>query len=243
MGESTCLSSAVDWKEVQREWEGGVPTKDLAYKYKCTSMAIAMTARKRGWGRDPVKLKEAKEIKKLAFKKAVGDHLGMLPAEMEDMIDSARDLDDADLQASVVYLHRKHISQYRDLADTLFDELRSTCEDKDLFRKVAEIATSEKVDEEAVKNLNKVMEKMASLPSRVKALKELAETSKIIVAIERESFGMRPIDYDDSARKAMKNAAEVVVDGFEHITAKFNTVLGEARDVTPKKYPDEVTIN
>ena len=212
-----------------------MPTKEIAQRFDFSAGQIALRARTDGWIRDPNMMLQASAYKREKFEVAVSAATGVPVRELSDIIDEARDLEDHDLQAVIIHLHRKHVTKFRDLAEKLYQELSEATIGKPLLEEVAGGLALAMKDPKAVEKLDKVYEKMMSLPSRIDSLKKLAETAKIIVAIERESFGLKPIDYDDKAKLAAKAAVEAVTEGFDTIRGKFRQIIDQPpmKDITP----------
>ena len=216
-----------DWDRISRLWSSGVPTQVIATQTGLAASTIALKARSGKWVRDQDALLTAADVRKHAFRVGVSRVLALDPADAEDLIDEARTLNDHDLQAIIVQLHRRHVTKYRTLADTLFEELRAATEGREIYEQVAALASLTAGDPTASDQISRLYAKIVSLPQRISSLKQLVETAKIIVAIERESFGLKPIDYDDKAQRAAALAVEVVSEGFEVIQGKFQEVLRE----------------
>lgn len=232
-----------DWAKIEQLWRAGVPSKTIAAQQGVTATTVAITARNRRWCRDADAMINMAQIKKQAFKKAMAETTGLDETAVQDLIDDAKDLEDHDMQAVVVHLHRKHVGRYRDLADTLFEELRATTEGREIYEQLAAMLELKGIDPKAAEKFDQLMTRVSTLSNRIASFKQLVEASKTLIAIERESFGLKPIDYDDSAKKAARAAAEVVTEGFDLIQNRFQAVLNATvvKEVTPNG--DEIVVN
>jgi hypothetical protein len=199
-------------------------------------------ARDKTWVRDADAMINAREIKKAAFRKAMSRATGLDESIVQDIVDEANDLQDHDMQGVIVHMHRNHISGYRDLASQLFDELSDTSGAKDLYRDMALEFQKSGIDETMIDKFDRLMGKMASLGSRISAFKQLAEATKTVITIEREAFGLKPIDYDSSQKSLPE--PEAVTSGLNSLHDKFKKVLDDkvvatvpsdivTKDVTP----------
>ena len=81
----------------------------------------------------------------------------------------------------------------------LFDELELMvgAENVNLLQQLGELLYSP--DEKGMDKLNDLYMKIINLPNRVKAIKELSDTMKTLVALERQAYGLddennKPID-------------------------------------------------
>lgn len=74
----------------------------------------------------------------------------------------------------------------------LLGELEETTGNKDLFEQLGELLYAP--DKNGVDKLNEIYQKVIALPSRIKGMKDLADTLKTLVGLERQAFGI-----DDNA--------------------------------------------
>ena len=109
-------------------------------------------------------------------------------------------IDDAATKLTDIRLgQRKDISRARSISMKLFDELELMvgAENVNLLQQLGELLYSP--DEKGMDKLNDLYMKIINLPNRVKAIKELSDTMKTLVALERQAYGLddennKPID-------------------------------------------------
>ncbi len=92
--------------------------------------------------------------------------------------------------ASVRLAHRKDIQRSRRIAMSLFDELEQMVgEDHvDLLIRLGDLMWCP--DDKGKDTLNDIYQKVISMPGRVKSMKDLSDTLKTLVGLERQAFGL-----------------------------------------------------
>lgn len=137
----------------------------------------------------------------------------------------------ATLQAALIREHRTDINRMRRLCMAMLQELEHQTHALDWYLDLGEILRKE--DDKGVDKLNDLYHKVISTPGRVDSLKKLGETLKILIALERQAFGMRE-DFEDSEIRKAKQAAltpadmSESTDDYTKITQRFMKVLGQA---------------
>lgn len=109
-------------------------------------------------------------------------------------------IEDAATQLTYVRLNqRKDIQRSRKIAMSLFDELEHQVgvENAKNLEKLGELLRSE--DDKGRDALNDIYHKIISMPGRVKSMKDLSDTLKTLIALERQAFGLddennKPVD-------------------------------------------------
>lgn len=100
-------------------------------------------------------------------------------------------IDDAATKLTDIRLgQRKDISRARSISMKLFDELELMvgAENVNLLQQLGELLYSP--DDKGMDKLNDLYMKVINLPNRVKAIKELSDTMKTLVALERQAYGL-----------------------------------------------------
>ena len=100
-------------------------------------------------------------------------------------------IDDAATKLTDIRLgQRKDISRARSISMKLFDELELMvgAENVNLLQQLGELLYNP--DDKGMDKLNDLYMKIISLPNRVKAIKELSDTMKTLVALERQAYGL-----------------------------------------------------
>uniref|UniRef100_UPI0028D6492F hypothetical protein n=1 Tax=Rouxiella badensis TaxID=1646377 RepID=UPI0028D6492F len=94
----------------------------------------------------------------------------------------------AEVIATVRMEHRGDIRRARELTNTLFDELAGECGDVAALEQLGELMRRE--DDKGMDKLNDLYHKIISLPSRVKSMKDLSDSLKTLIGLEREAYSI-----------------------------------------------------
>jgi hypothetical protein len=94
----------------------------------------------------------------------------------------------AEVIATVRMEHRGDIRRARELTNTLFDELARECGDVTALEQLGELMRRE--DDKGMDRLNDLYNKIISLPSRVKSMKDLSDSLKTLIGLEREAYSI-----------------------------------------------------
>ena len=95
---------------------------------------------------------------------------------------------ESQVQARIRLSHRKDIAAARTLAMNLMAELQAITGNRELFNQLVEKMFAP--DRNVVDRLNELYQKAISLGNRTKTMKDLADTLKTLIALEREAFGL-----------------------------------------------------
>lgn len=95
----------------------------------------------------------------------------------------------AEAIANVRMEHRGDIKRARELANLLFSELSAECTDVEALHKLGELMLSP--DEKGQDKLNDLYHKIISMPQRVKSMKDLSDTLKTLIGLEREAYSIK----------------------------------------------------
>ncbi|EEK8830285.1 hypothetical protein G9609_004406, partial [Salmonella enterica] len=98
----------------------------------------------------------------------------------------------AEVIASVRMEHRGDIRRARELTNTLFDELGAQCADVGALEQLGDIMFAP--DDKGRDRLNETYQKVISLPSRVKSLKDLSDSLKTLIGLEREAWSIGTVE-------------------------------------------------
>lgn len=173
-----------DWERIEQLYRAGVlSVREIASACGVSHVAIHKRAKRDGWVRD------------LAGKiKAKADSLvntGVVNTEVnkEAAALTERSIVDANAKAiaDIRLGHRTDISRSRRLALKLLDELEGLTDERGTLRElIQQLQEHEDVDTAMLE----LAAKVSSLPSRTKTMKELAETLKTLVGLERQAYGL-----------------------------------------------------
>lgn len=173
-----------DWDAIEIDYRAGVLTfEEMAAKHGATKGRISQVAKERGWVRDLSAKIKAKADAKLN-KDALNKELNAKQAIREDEVVEAN----AELQARIRREQRTDISRSRKLVMSLLDELEEQTGNIDLYRQLGELMHSP--DDKGADKLNELYHKVISLGGRTSTMKQLSESLKTLVALEREAFGI-----------------------------------------------------
>lgn len=171
----------IDWESIELEYRAGVLTlRQIAEQHGITHGAINKRAKKEGWDRDlsaKIKSKTDSLVSKQAVSKEVSKDRGV----SEQVIIEAN----AEMQAGIIIAHRSDIRRNRELISKLTAEVEAITGEHDLldqFSKIIADGTSDKQLE--------AFKRVISLPGRVGSVKQLVESLKTLIALEREAFGI-----------------------------------------------------
>ena len=152
-------------------------------------VAIARRAKKFGWVQDLTAKIKAK-AEDLVTRQAVTE------SETAERAVTDRAVIDANAQAiaNVRLAHRTDIRRSRRLANKLLDELDCLTDNRDLFEQLGELLHDP--DDKGIDKRNELYSKVISLPGRSKTMKELSDTLKTLVTLERQAYDLDSSDED-----------------------------------------------
>lgn len=176
--------SKPDWEAIESAYRAGVlSVRELAGKYGISHQAISKRAKKDGWERD-LKAKVQAKADALVAKREVARQVATESTISERQLIEAT----AEVIATVRMEHRGDIRLARELTNTLFDELAGECGDVAALEQLGELMRRE--DDKGMDKLNDLYHKIISLPSRVKSMKDLSDSLKTLIGLEREAYSI-----------------------------------------------------
>lgn len=176
--------SKPDWEAIESAYRAGVlSVRELAGKYGISHQAISKRAKKDGWERD-LKAKVQAKADTLVAKREVARQVATESTISERQLIEAT----AEVIATVRMEHRGDIRRARELTNTLFDELAGECGDVAVLEQLGELMRRE--DDKGMDKLNDLYHKIISLPSRVKSMKDLSDSLKTLIGLEREAYSI-----------------------------------------------------
>ncbi|AXQ48904.1 MULTISPECIES: hypothetical protein [Pseudomonas] len=183
--------TAPDWERIEQQYRAGVlSVREIAAAGGVSHTAINKRAKANGWDRN-LKAKIQAKADALVSKAEVSTEVSKETLATERGIVEAN----AQVIANVRISHRTDIGRYRKLANSLLEELEGMTDNRDLFDQVGELLRSE--DENGQDKLNDLYQKVISLPSRTKTLKDLGDTLKVLIGLERQAYSIdeeQPVD-------------------------------------------------
>jgi len=181
-----------DWEAIERAYRAGIlSTREIGSAHGVSHTAINKRAARDGWDRNlAAKIKAKADV--LVSRREVSKEVSkeQLATERE-IIES-----NAEAIANIRMAHRTDIGRSRRLANKLLEELEGLTDNRELFDQLGELL-HESGDGDQDRR-NDLYQKVISLPSRSKTMKELAETLKTLVTLERQAYSLDTDDGDDA---------------------------------------------
>lgn len=175
-----------DWERIELDYRAGIkPLRTIAGEHGGSESGIRKRAARDGWTRDLTKRIQAK-ADELVRKDAVRKEVRTETRHAEREVIEANALAVADIRLA----HRKDIHRSRRIVMSLLDELeyQTGAENVFLLEQLGELLRSE--DKSGQDKLNDLYHKLISLPGRAKTMKDLGESLRVLVALERQAFGL-----------------------------------------------------
>lgn len=178
----------IDYERIEPAWRAGIKSPaQLAAEYtEDTGVSVSHAAiikhfKKLGVPRDLAAKVKAKADSMVMHAMVTGKvSVETTKADAQIINDSAG------IVAAVRIAHRTDIGRSRRLANKLLDELEGLTDNRDLFEQLGEMLRNE--DDKGQDKRNDLYMKVIDLPSRSKTMKELAETLKNLIALERQAY-------------------------------------------------------
>lgn len=177
----------VDWERIEADYRAAILSlREIAAAHPGTNhVAIARRAKKEGWVRDLTEKIQAK-ADELVTKSSVTAGVTAKPNVSErDIVDA-----NAEAIATVRLAHRKDIGRARNVVNNLLGELEHQTgqENAALLEELGELMR--KPDDKGQDKLNDLYQKIISLPGRAKTMKDLGESMRVLIGLERQAFGL-----------------------------------------------------
>lgn len=175
-----------DWERIELDYRAGVKSlREMAKEHGCTDGAIRKRAKRDGWTRDL--------SKKIQDKSDELVRTELVRSKVRTKTDvSERETIDANAHAiaEVKTSHRRDITRTRNITMALLEELelQTGAETVALLEQLGEAMRQE--DDKGQDRLNDLYRKVVSLPGRAKTMKDLGESLRVLVTIERQAYGL-----------------------------------------------------
>jgi hypothetical protein len=157
--------------------------REIASTQGITHGAINKRAKRDGWERN-LKAKIQAKADALVSKRTVSTLVSTKQADTEREIIEVN----AEVIANIRMAHRGDISRGRRLTNKLLDELEGLTDNRGLFEELGELMRSE--DDNGQDKRNDLYQKIIDLPGRSKTMKEMAETLKTLISLERQAYDL-----------------------------------------------------
>ncbi|MBO9679552.1 MAG: hypothetical protein J7556_15020 [Acidovorax sp.] len=200
----------VDWEAVERDFRTGHFTlRELEGKHGVSYAQISRRSSKEGWTKD------LREVIKQATDAAL---------LRESVTDAQKDATEtvlvaAELNKRVILGHRRDLSDTRDVAASLLQELSQGAlleEEKELLAQILAGAGAEPADEARARA---TVSKALSVNARIASVKQLADAFDKLQVAERRAFGLdekverQPNSLADMATDELKRMREALLNG------------------------------
>ncbi|EPQ4688066.1 hypothetical protein LXC81_004406 [Citrobacter freundii] len=176
--------SKPDWEAIETAYRAGVMSlREIASQHGISEGAIRKRAKRDDWSRD-LNAKIQQKADDLVRKQEVRKQVRNESTLTERVLIEAT----AEVIATVRMEHRGDIRRARELTNTLFDELGAQCADVSALEQFGDIMFDP--DDKGRDRLNEIYQKVISLPSRVKSMKDLSDSLKTLIGLEREAYSI-----------------------------------------------------
>jgi len=176
----------IDWERIELDYRAGVKSlREIAEGSGTSHVNISKRAKKFGWVRDLAAKIQARadEIVNKATVNRSGNAVNAI---------SERETIEANAQAvsNVKLAHRTDIQRSRKLVMSLLSELEQQTDPEtlNLLHELGDIMRQE--DDKGQDKRNDLYRKVIDLSGRVKTMKDLSESLRVLVAMERQAFGL-----------------------------------------------------
>lgn len=184
-----------DWEAIESAYRAGLmSTREIASQHGITHTAINKRAKKEGWERD-LKAKIKAKAESLVSKREVSKQVSSEKMVSERQLIEAN----AEVIANVRMEHRGDIRRARNIANSLFDELEAECTDVAALQQLGDLMYEP--DDKGYDKLNEIYHKVISMPGRVKSMKDLSDTLKTLIGLERQAYDIDGLTGDESTKK------------------------------------------
>lgn len=176
--------AAPDWERIEADYRAGVlSVREIAAAQGVSHTAINKRVKAEGWERNLAKRIQEK-ADALVSKREVSSRVSTETAVSDRVIVEAN----AEVIAGIRMTHRQDIARSRRVAMSLLDELEVVTENRALFEELGELLRAE--DDRGNDRRNDIYNKVISSAGRVASMKQLADTLKTLVGLEREAYGI-----------------------------------------------------
>lgn len=181
----------VDWERIEQLFRAGVLSlREIAAACPGSNhVAIARRAKKEGWVQD-LSAKIKAKANDLVTRQAVTADVTAERAVSDKAVIEIN----AQAIASIRMAHRGDIARGRRLTNKLLDELEGLTDNRELFDQLGELMRDP--DDNGFDKRNDLYGKVISLPGRSKTMKEMADTLKTLVSLERQAFNLDEAEGD-----------------------------------------------
>ena len=185
-------STSPDWERIEIDYSAGIKSlRQIAGEHGISEGAIRKRAKRDGWDRD-LSAKIQAKAEDLVRKEAVRTQVRTERAATEREVVDANARAVADIRIA----HRRDIQRTRQITMSLLEELEQQA-GADAVAHLQQLGDlMRREDNKGQDKLNDLYHKVISLPGRAKTMKDLGDSLRVLVSLERQAFSM---DDKDSA--------------------------------------------
>ncbi|MEE4087531.1 hypothetical protein [Pseudomonas viridiflava] len=193
-----------DWELIETLYRAGIlSVREIGAAQGVSHTAIQKKAKAGSWERD-LKAKIKAKADALVAKAEVAKQVAIERVATEQGIVEGN----AQVVADIRMAHRKDISRSRRLAIKLLEELEGMTDERATLQ---ELIAQLKDGEDADTAMLDLATKMMSLPNRTKIMKEIAESLRVLIALERQAYSIDDTtseeSYEDRLARLMRDGA------------------------------------
>ncbi|SBT10670.1 conserved hypothetical protein [Candidatus Propionivibrio aalborgensis] len=171
----------LDWEAIERDYCSGQFTdRQIAARNGTTHATVGNRAKAEKWTKDlsaKIHASARAKLSKSLLTKELSKNKKEADRELVEVSSNA--------VTELILSHRKDIRRSRELSKLMLAEMEAQCENPADFQKLGELLKGDNTAE-----INKLFQRVISLPGRIDGAKKLAETLKLLVSMEREAFNV-----------------------------------------------------
>jgi hypothetical protein len=183
----------VDWDALKPHYCAGVRAlKDIGAEFGCSDAAIIKHAKKEGWTRNLAQKVQDKADAKVAAALVAQERADSPAGKLTEAV---RVEVESEVQARIRLSHRRDVSRMRALVMNLLDELEVQTRNPETFETLRELVSDapdpdDKAGRARAERLQQAFDRALSLSGRTKTVRELTESVKALIALERQAYGV-----------------------------------------------------
>lgn len=195
----------IDWERIEYDYRAGIlSVREISEARGLSHTAVNKKAKQLGWERDlkaKIKAKADALVSKAEVSKEVSSRR---VATEKETVDS-----NAKLLADVRMGHRKDISRFRSLANKMLDELEGVTDGQDEIKELIKtLKDGDLEDGEAMSTTLELAARVSSLPSRSKVMKEISDTLKTLINLERDAYDIVTVAKTETELRVVDSGKE-----------------------------------
>ena len=188
----------IDWEALEIQYRAGIRSlKDIGREFGVSDAAIVKRAKRDGWTRDLRAKIHARAEAKVSAAVVSAEVSAQTRLNERETIEKV-----SDEIVSVRLAHRNDIRRSRALTNKLLDELECLTDNRELFEQLGELMHSP--DDKGMDKLSDLYRKVVELPNRTKVMKELAETLRVLVALERQAYNLDEQQHEEPYEERLR---------------------------------------